>query len=175
MSLYNLLHGVNPFSALYLAMIGLKIEDVPRFRDVYLDGEPGARRIGVHTRMGGGNRGHWDVVKEYEPGPDCPCPGCRAQHVLARHPLYLYDRDDEFDSTYADYFFRVPDAFAETVEELVGLGGQTNPPAEAWERLFKKLRDGDPDDPEVKHAASVMEPIIEQITAALQAPEEERA
>lgn len=40
----------------------------------------------------------------------CACPGCTIQYRLRKHPLYVTDRDDEFDSTYATIFFRAPDA-----------------------------------------------------------------
>lgn len=58
-----------------------------------------------HTRNGGGNR-------------ECCCtdgshghePGCLVLIVdrLAAHPAYLYDADDDFDSTYANFYFAVP-------------------------------------------------------------------
>jgi hypothetical protein len=100
MSFYNMLHGMNPLADLYLAMLGLTKDLVPRFRDVYLQKREDGYAIVVHTRMGGGNRGHWTFTHpDEEPGPDCTCPGCQAQHVLGKHPLHLYDEDDDFDYT----------------------------------------------------------------------------
>ena len=115
MSLYNMLFGRNSHSALLLAVLGLREVDVPRFRDVHTEDE--GRKIAVYTRMGGGNRGHWDGY-EGGGGADCACPGCRAEHVLGRAPGYLYDEDDDFDSTYATYYFATPEAFIADVAAL---------------------------------------------------------
>jgi hypothetical protein len=54
MSLYNMLFGMNQQADLRLAVIGLKKNDVERFRDVSAS-EDGTT-ITVYTRTGGGNR-----------------------------------------------------------------------------------------------------------------------
>lgn len=115
MSFFNMFFGRNSQTDLLLAVLGFKSHDVPRLRDVHTEDD--GKKIAIYTRMGGGNRGHWDSY-DNEPGPDCPCSGCRAQHVLGRHPLYLHDQDDEFDTTYATYYFRVPDEFVTDVANL---------------------------------------------------------
>jgi hypothetical protein len=115
MSLYNILFGRNAHSALLLAVIGLKEHDVPRFRNV--SAGDGGKTIEIYTRMGGGNRGHWDSY-EGDGGEACECPGCRAKWVLVRHPLYLNDEDDDFDCTYATYTFSTPPEFVEDVANL---------------------------------------------------------
>lgn len=118
MSLYSILFGKNPQSAMLLAVLGIKEHEVPRFRDVHLDERKDRTLIALYTRMGGGNRGHWDGY-EGDGGPDCTCPGCRAEHFLEALPGYLYDEDDDFDSTYATYYFEVP---AEWRKDVQGLG-----------------------------------------------------
>lgn len=55
MSLYNMIHGMNPMSDLLLAALGLTRDKVGRFRDCYWNGE----HICVYTRNGGGNRECW--------------------------------------------------------------------------------------------------------------------
>lgn len=55
MSMYNMIHGVNPMSGILLASLGLSREQVGRFRDCYWNGE----HICVYTRNGGGNRDCW--------------------------------------------------------------------------------------------------------------------
>lgn len=180
MSLYNLLHGRNPLAPLYLAMLGLGVGSVPRFRDVYLwkqrDGNHG---IAVHTRTGGGNRDFYeheercrDNYPEYFDGSDTEPTG-PWNADLRRSPLFVYDEDDDFDSTYATFYYRVPAGLQEQVNELADLGGQTDVPAEAWQRLFRKLRDPDLDegDEEVANALETMRPIVEQIVARLDTPE----
>jgi len=70
-----------------LAVLGLTKDDVERYRGCGVqDGE-----IIIHARTGGGNR-------EYHPN-----------EKLTSHPNYLRDQDDDFDCTYADYFFSIPE------------------------------------------------------------------
>ena len=115
MGLYNALFGYNPEATEYLQALDLRESDIPRYRDVYITEFNGEKAIGVYTRMGGGNRGHdrggWAEMENVvgPPGPDCPCSGCRAEFGLTVHPLYLGDQDAEHDSTYATYFFRLPE------------------------------------------------------------------
>lgn len=99
MSLYNMLFGRNPQTALLLAVIGFKENDVERFRDVHVENE--GRIIAVYTRTGGGNRSAYPQV------------------ALYRSQLFERTEDDDFDSTYATFYFRTPDEF---VEDVRGLG-----------------------------------------------------
>jgi len=118
MSLYNLLHGRNPLSAIFLKVLDI---DQPegkwhsgRFRDIYAN-EDGTKII-LYTRNGGGNREHWNDEKEA--GPDCDCTGCTIQYHLPKHPNYLSDEDDDFDCTYAYVNFSVPTEYTELVKAL---------------------------------------------------------
>ena len=98
MSMYNLMFGKNPRASLLLAVVGLREVDVERFRDVHVDND--GREIAVYTRTGGGNR------------TDYP------QLLLLSNPLFVRTEDDEFDSTYATFFFRVPDGMDADVRAL---------------------------------------------------------
>jgi hypothetical protein len=89
MSLYNMVCGSNPVAGRLLAAINLDPNTVPRFRDVWINDD--MTEITVHTRTGGGNR------EDYE----------EENGEMVSHPLYLRDCDDNFDSTYADFTFRV--------------------------------------------------------------------
>lgn len=40
---------------------------------------------------------------------ECSCVGCLIEHRLPQHPGYLFDQDDDFDSTYATIYFAVPE------------------------------------------------------------------
>jgi hypothetical protein len=51
---------------------------------------------------------------------ECDCVGCIAQYRLPTHPLYIRDKDDNFDCTYATFYFKVPDEFVEALEPLAG-------------------------------------------------------
>lgn len=100
MSFYNMLFGMNPYTDLLLAVLGVKKVDVPRFRDVYYDAEEGV--ITIHTRTGGGNR---DDYRDENAS-------------LTRLPGYRGDSDDEGDCTYANFEFVVPDEWRSDVANL---------------------------------------------------------
>lgn len=76
-ALLGLLHAVHPI-------------DPGRFRDAWIEADTGGPVIRVHTRNGGGNR-------------DTQAPSITSYQS---HPWYVRDEDDEFDSTYADFYFR---------------------------------------------------------------------
>ncbi len=88
MTLYNILFGKNPNTKDILAVLGLDEVDIERFRDCYVDDD----KIVIFTRTGGGNREDFPNKK------------------LVEHPSYLYDEDDEFDNTYAYYYFSIPES-----------------------------------------------------------------
>jgi len=121
LSLYNLLFGVNKIAPLLLFILDIDQPDERwdsgRFRDIYLN-EDGTKII-LYTRNGGGNRPHWgfSYAKSQE-GEDCRCPGCIISYKLPKHPNYISDYDDDFDSTYACVEFDVPEQFKEIAEGL---------------------------------------------------------
>lgn len=108
MSLYDIAvgdGGQQDRGAALLAVLGNP--HVARYRDAWVEKSTDGPVIAVYTRQGGGNR-------------ECYCDGDPATHVpgscyaacneaLAAHPLYLRDADDDFDATYATFYFRVPD------------------------------------------------------------------
>jgi len=98
MSFYNMLFGRNPQSALLLAAVGFKENDVERFRDVSV--EDGGKTIAIYTRTGGGNR------------DDYP------NEALTSSPLYSHGEDDDFDNTYRTFYMKVPDEFVSDVAKL---------------------------------------------------------
>lgn len=73
--------------------LGLMPDQFGRFRDAWCEwDENQVLRIAVYTRNGGGNRADHQEVTD----------------ALRAHPCYMNDRDDEFDTTYATYYFRFP-------------------------------------------------------------------
>lgn len=118
MSMYHLIFGQNPMSDVILAVLGLKRDDVGRFRDCFVtNGE-----IAVYTRNGGGNReAHQDVFDK-----------------LSKHPCYLRDEDDDFDCTYATIYFKFPDEFASDLTKLSN--GEKFDPDKRWLDAIEALR-----------------------------------
>jgi hypothetical protein len=100
-----------------LAALGFTaFTDVGRYRDSWVErGDDGEPVVAVYTRNGGGNRG---CYAEFDMACDGHCTGCVATKVLPAHPLYLRDRDDDFDSTYATFYFRAPAEWRDQLEEI---------------------------------------------------------
>jgi hypothetical protein len=116
MSMYNMIFGINPNSDQLLDLLGATREDFGRFRDVYISGE----YIVVHTRCGGGNRD--DYFPEW----------------VEDHPWYIRDEDCDFDSTYADIYFKIPED--DNTRSIIEALEQGNNPKDQWELLFKALK-----------------------------------
>lgn len=81
--------GFNPACVFIMPMLGRKQEEYPRFRDCFVTEE---NNIAIYTRVGGGNR------------------GCGfGEEELYKDENFLTTYDDDFDSTYATYEFKVPE------------------------------------------------------------------
>lgn len=90
MSLYALLFGGGgPKQEELWNILGLEDYDVGRYRDIYVKDE----KIILLTRNGGGNR------EEYE----------SSFESLKTHPNYLGDWDCDWDRTYAEISFSIPE------------------------------------------------------------------
>lgn len=88
MSLYNMMNGYNPACVFIMPMLGRKENEYPRFRDCFVTDDG---HIAIYTRVGGGNR------------------GCGfGEEELYKDENFLTTYDDDFDSTYATYEFKVP-------------------------------------------------------------------
>lgn len=112
------------------ALLGLLGNPDPgRYRDAWVEKDEGGRPIiAVYTRNGGGNREH-DGCEENA------CVGCRGE-AFAAHELHIRNVDDEFDSTYATYYFEFPDdgareTFAEVAVEHVDTSARWHEAIEA--------------------------------------------
>ena len=117
MSLYNMMFGTNPNSDQLLSLLGKTKGDFGRFRDVYVeDGH-----IVVHTRNGGGNREDYEDVFD----------------EMAMHPWFVRDADDDFDCTYANIYFKIPE---DAVKSYVGLLDQGHNPTASWDAILKALK-----------------------------------
>lgn len=101
MSMYHMMKemqgqpAVNPSTFYILPMLGKHPDEYPRFRDCYLD-ESG-EHIQVLTRTGGGNRETFSEENE----------------EITKMPTYQSDEDCDWDSTYAEWTFNVPDEWKE--------------------------------------------------------------
>ena len=99
MSLYNMMNGFNPACVFIMPMLGRKQEEYPRFRDCFVTEE---NNIAIYTRVGGGNR-------------NCGF----GEEALYEDENFLRDYDDDFDSTYATYEFKVPDKWKSDFDKII--------------------------------------------------------
>ena len=153
MSLYNMLHGMNPLSPILLQWFDIDQPDgnydSGRFRDIYLN-EDGTKIV-LYTRNGGGNR------EEYQPLID----------HLATHLNYVEDYDDDFDSTYAYIVFTVPKEFAEAAK-AIATGEKPKTIHEKFEATMKEMEGMTPEqlkaDPRFSSTIEMLENINKEFT-----------
>lgn len=124
MSFYNMLLGMQPTAGVALAMLDVDPSDIPRFRDAYVTIENDSLIIVLLTRTGGGNR------ESYEEG----------NNYLTTLPGYLYDEDDVFDSTYANFVFEVPEEYRQLTKDLLAENSDPTTTVEKWQDLLAKLQ-----------------------------------
>jgi len=143
MSLYNILFGVNPLAPTLLRVLGIRMEDVGRFRDAFVT----EGKIAIYTRLGSHNAECCcDEYPDAEPHPLDPRHKCVCYvpniNLLRRHPLYLYDEEDGFDRTYRTFYFRIPEEFKELFAHLDE--GKIDFD-ERWLNKLKSIEDMSPD------------------------------
>lgn len=103
MSLYNMINGFNMGACFYIMpMLGRKQEEYPRFRDCFVT-EKGT--IAIYTRVGGGNR-------------NCGY----GEEKLYEDENFIKTYDDDFDSTYATYEFKVPEKWKADFDKIMSSG-----------------------------------------------------
>lgn len=103
----------NPDQDKCIRAVGLDPDKVPRLRgagiqkmdeDFIFD-----YCIVIHTRTGAGNRKAYEANKE---NIDHVFEG-NSNPYMRTSPYYWMDKDDEFDHTYVDFFYRIPEDFEE--------------------------------------------------------------
>lgn len=100
--LYNMIHGYNPSCLWIMPMLGRKENEWPRFRDCYIEKKGDEYLIVIYTRVGGNNR-------------NCGY----GEEELYKDPLFVETIDDDFDNTYAEYKFRVPEKWKADFDKII--------------------------------------------------------
>ena len=119
MSFYRTIFGQNLGCDAILSTLGLTREETGRFRDCFVaNGE-----IAVYTRNGGGNREYFQETID----------------KLSKHPCYIRDEDDEFDSTYATIYFSFPEEFSDVLNKIDN--GEKFDPNKRWINALESLKD----------------------------------
>lgn len=160
MSLYNALFGVNPLAAVVVEAVGAN-NLIPRFRDAYFDAEE--NRLVIFTRTGGGNRDYYDEPGGYD-NEDYEGPFNSDLRAL---PNFLYDEDDDFDCTYASFYFSIPEAYKPIFDTLRDLGAGTDvKPMDRFTQMIEDLEKGG-NSPDAQRALEVGKVMLEGISKAL--------
>lgn len=117
--LYNSMFGTNEHAGLITTILQARQRfEVGRFRDAFVEADGERILIRIHTRNGGGNRE--DQVDAIE--------------SMQEHPWYVRDADDNYDYTYADFYFEpdllwiaanLGESLATTDEERAALADET--------------------------------------------------
>ena len=121
MSIYHLMHGVNPAAFLILPMLGKHPDEYPRFRDCFVTED---NHILVLTRVGGGNRN--DGYGEEE---------------LYKDPHFIKTYDADWDCTYGYYEFSVPDEWKADFDAIINGGKPSKEYLEQMCKVYPKLAD----------------------------------
>ena len=131
--LYNLVHGINHLAGPLLIALKLSPRVIPRFRDTYVTKDPQNPDevvILVYTRTGGGNRPFYEA--QNPDNLDGPW-----NSTLRENPHYLRDEDDQLDSTYAKFYFKLPDELVEFKAKLLEIAEPT--PEEKWQATLDAI------------------------------------
>lgn len=94
-----MLNGFNLACLFIMPMLGRKQDEYPRFRDCFVTED---RNIAIYTRVGGDNR-------------DCGY----GEEKLYEDENFLTTYDDEYDSTYGTYEFKVPVKWKEDFDKFM--------------------------------------------------------
>jgi hypothetical protein len=143
MSLYNALFGVEPTAGVALVMLGIKASYVPRLRDAYFtftDEEQTDPAIVILTRTGGGNRDYYESLPQHKTnyaGEDYSGP---FNSDLRKITGFRYDKDVDFDSTYAEFYFDVPEVERQTIIGFLNKTGKPMTFAEKFETALNALK-----------------------------------
>jgi hypothetical protein len=172
MGLYNILHGMNPAGLILLRALELRHHKLNpdgkwatgRFRDIHLSGE--GDKIILFTRNGGGNRECWD----YEGCGDASTPALHNPDCLVyinwdltQHPHYIKDYDDDFDSTYASFEFKVPEILDKLLPLDKLLEAQGGPPRSFRERFMEVMDEIKSKSPEELEQDPRFKPLTEMV------------
>lgn len=99
---YNIINGYNPACFWIMPLLGRHENEYPRFRDCYLEESNNEYLIVIYTRVGGGNR-------------NCGY----GEEKLYKDPLFVETVDDEFDNTYAEYKFKIPERWKNDFNKIL--------------------------------------------------------
>ena len=141
MSLYETVIGANPLSNEILVTLGLTVQSIPRFRDVYIKDD----KIVVYARIGGNNRTAYS--KEIA--------------ALRKNWYYKDDQDSKSDNTYANFYFMFPAQYEVLLRTIQGDNTALTPEQKMQDFVDKMQTDKD--SPEVQEVINKFRPMFAEI------------
>jgi len=134
-----MLLGYDPMAPALLTILRLSPATIPRFRDCWWNGE----HIVLLTRTGGGNRAEYVIENQ----------------TLRELPTFVRDEDNEWDPTFAEFYYTMPKEMQWVVPKLTV---QTKTMRERTMEVLNAI--ATPGDPKGKKAVEALRPLMEQIT-----------
>lgn len=125
MSLYNMVMGINPYGPGLMALLGIDPRMVPRLRDCYVDVE--AKQVVVLTRTGGGNRLGYAEENAW----------------MESRPGFVKTEDDDYDSTFAKFWYAVDAKDADIIDEVAKAQGPFDP-MKRFQALVEEMGSANP-------------------------------
>lgn len=145
MSMYDLMFKPCPLAPYLLKGLDLDPHKLGRLRDCYFNED--CTRIVVFTRNGGNNRGDYQEAIAY----------------MYSNKFFDRDYDEDLDSTYATFEFKIPEVLQEVAVEAKRLGMGYKPFKQRFDEMLEKLKSGKKDDPDVKRMTDNFKPLGEAL------------
>lgn len=111
-----MVNGYNPACIFILPMLGREPDEYPRFRDCFIEDD----KIAVYTRVGGPNR-------------NCGY----GEEKLFIDPNFIRFYDDDYDSTYGTYLFRVPKKWKSDFDKIID--GKLKETSDEYKQYIKEF------------------------------------
>ena len=131
----------NPDRDKCIRAVGLDPDKIPRLRGAGIQkvgrSHLSRYRIVIHTRTGAGNRGIYEANKE---NIDHVLEG-NSNPYMRTSPYYLKDEDDEFDHTYVNFFYRIPEDFDWGESYSPEREKELRDPIKVMEKVINNLKD----------------------------------
>ena len=150
MSLYNMLHGLEPTAAVVLAVLNLRPEDIVRFRDAYFTYRDATYTDPVMVIMARTGSTSWTEA------------GDRNQH-LRQLSDFISSEDDAFDTSFALYRFEMPEMLKATAMAYLRDNGR---PLSIKQKLDQAMG-ADPTTRQKQGTEQLFQQIAEALTAIL--------
>lgn len=149
--LYTRLFGESKNANVYLGILNINRKIIPRYRDCLLIKIGDEFRFLIYTRTGGSNRVVYDSENtDNLKGPWNSC--------LRGHEYYLSDEDCRRDSTYANFYFKIPSDYLDYVIENFS-DKSDKIPSERWDYFFKvEMKNLKQNDPKFKEIVEKLSP-----------------